>query len=565
MIAFRILWATARKEPRAFAVSLCLQLLRFGLVLVPPLFVREVLDSLQTMRRLTPHLWWLLLLVFLTAASRVVFVLLATRYEGILKARITGSLTRSALRSALKDPDGTVSARPIGLTADVLSTDAAKVADQSVVAVSCAAMGVEACVAVALMFTIDSLAVLFLGIPVVLMAWVAAACRSRSMRLYKSERDVGGKTAQMINDLVEGAADLELAGAQAAFEDRLRATLDDRRVRTVRARMYSEVILGATMSNITALGIGAVLLVAFLFQTDGLTLGDFALLIAYIAAVLNFVANVGSLVAGHALASVAAGRLEATIPGTVDQLDRADADLPEDTRRGATFRSLTASHLTYLHPGTGHGIRDISFSVEHGQLVVIVGRVGSGKTTLLRSILQLVPLQAGSLRLNGAAIRPGAVPPNFAYIPQHPSVLSGTVRANIEGGLDSDDIQLDAALRASQLKAEVDELPAGVDTRLGSGGVNLSGGQVQRLAIARAHIRDPDAYVVDDPSSALDAHTERRMWRQLLDRDRVTCIAVTNRIWLLERADKVLVLHHGRLVASGTWRQVRHTFSRLTD
>lgn len=565
MTARRILWATARKEPRAFAVGLCLQLLRFGLVLVPPLFVREVFDSLQTMRRLTPHLWWLLALVFLTAASRVVFVLLATRYEGILKARITGSLTRSALRSTFDDPDRAASAHPVGRTADVLSTDAAKVADQSVLAVSCAAMGVEACVAVALMVAIDPLMVVFLGVPAALMAWVTTACRSRSMRLYTGERDVAGTAAQMINDLVEGAADVELAGAQTAFADRLRSTLDERRVRTVRARMHSEVILGATMNNITALGTGAVLLAAFLFRADGLTLGDFALLIAYIAAVLNFVANAGSFVAGHGLASVAAGRLEATVPGTVAHFDRAHAPLPEDIRRAGSFRSLTATRITYLHPATGHGVRDVSFSVEPGQLVVIVGRVGSGKTTLLRSILQLVPLQAGSLRLNGAAIRPGAVPANFAYIPQHPSVLSGTVRANIVGGLPADDGRLDAALKASQLKAEVDELPAGVETRLGSGGVKLSGGQVQRLAIARAHIRDPDAYVVDDPSSALDANTERLVWRQLLDRDGVTCIAVTNRRWLLERADKVLVLHHGRLVASGTWRQVRHTFSRLTD
>ncbi len=157
----------------------------------------------------------------------------------------------------------------------------------------------------------------------------------------------------------------------------------------------------------------------------------------------------------------------------------------------------------------------MDLSLARGTMTVVTGRVGAGKTTLLRTLLGLPPREAGEIRWNGQAVDDAAAffaPPRCAYTAQVPRLFNETLRQNILLGLPDDPALLDAAVRAAVLEDDVRALDAGLETLVGSAGVKLSGGQVQRAAAARMFVRQPELLVFDDLSSALDVETERALW-----------------------------------------------------
>jgi ATP-binding cassette subfamily B protein len=187
-------------------------------------------------------------------------------------------------------------------------------------------------------------------------------------------------------------------------------------------------------------------------------------------------------------------------------------------------------------------------------LTVVTGRVGSGKTTLLRVLLGLLPLESGRIAWNDRPVPDLAsfmVPPRVAYTPQVPRLFSESLRENVLLGVPETDHALDRALRLAILDRDLPQLERGMETMVGPRGTRLSGGQVQRTAAARMLVRGSDLLIVDDLSSALDVDTEQDLWDGLLAQDNVTVLAVSHRRGLLRRADQILVLADGRLVAQG--------------
>jgi ABC-type multidrug transport system fused ATPase/permease subunit len=223
------------------------------------------------------------------------------------------------------------------------------------------------------------------------------------------------------------------------------------------------------------------------------------------------------------------------------------------------LETLEVRGLTSLHPSSGHGVRDVDLTIRRGEVVIVTGRVGSGKSTLLKAVVGLLPIEAGAVLWNGVPVDDPATfmtPPRSAYTAQTPRLFTESLRDNILMGVEGGESRVDEAVHLAVLEDDVEQLGSGLDTLVGTRGVTLSGGQVQRAAAARMFARRPQLLVFDDASSALDVHTEHTFWERLFASGQHTCLAVSHRLEAYRRANEIILLDDGRVAARGALRDL---------
>ena len=224
----------------------------------------------------------------------------------------------------------------------------------------------------------------------------------------------------------------------------------------------------------------------------------------------------------------------------------------------ASLGSVEFSHVTFRYPGAeAPVVSDVSFATPAGRTTAIIGSTGAGKTTLVNLAARLVDVDGGGVLLGGADVRtidPEQLWNRIGLIPQKPYLFSGTVRSNLlYGKPDATDEELWTALHVAQAADFVAAMPGGLDAAIEQGGTNVSGGQRQRLAIARALVRRPDVYLFDDSFSALDVATDARLRAALAPYTReAAVIVVAQRVSTIRHADQIVVLEDGVVVGLGT-------------
>lgn len=207
--------------------------------------------------------------------------------------------------------------------------------------------------------------------------------------------------------------------------------------------------------------------------------------------------------------------------------------------------------------GSGPVLRDVSFTVEPGTLVALVGPSGAGKTTITSLVARLYDPTAGSVRINGVDLRQASgesLHDAVGVVTQDAHLFHDTIRANLEyAAPGATEEQMVAALRAAQVWTLVDSLPAGLDTVVGDRGHRLSGGEKQRLAIARLLLKGPGLIVLDEATAHLDSESEQALQRALDEalRDR-SALVIAHRLSTVRHADQILVVDDGRIVERGT-------------
>ncbi|KAF9900251.1 Canalicular multispecific organic anion transporter 2 [Linnemannia zychae] len=219
----------------------------------------------------------------------------------------------------------------------------------------------------------------------------------------------------------------------------------------------------------------------------------------------------------------------------------------------------SSSSSTAATPGRPT-LANISLQIPEGHLTAVVGRIGQGKSSLISALMGEMYKKQGTVRIYG----------DLAYVPQQPWIINATVQENITFGKRFDQELYDRIIYASGLRPDLDMLPAGDQTEIGERGINLSGGQKQRISLARAAYQDADIYLLDDPLSAVDAHVDQHLWKELIGPQGLlknkTRVLVTHGIHHLEEVDQIVVLKDGMVSELGDYRhltQARGAFYQL--
>jgi ATP-binding cassette subfamily B protein len=219
--------------------------------------------------------------------------------------------------------------------------------------------------------------------------------------------------------------------------------------------------------------------------------------------------------------------------------------------------TLELLDVGFRYPGAEHAVlNDISLRVEPGQTLAVIGSTGAGKTTLVNLIARLFDATEGSVRVGGVDVRrlhPDLLWGSIGYVPQKAYLFSGTVASNLRFGRpEATDDELWEALEVAQAAGFVQAMPEGLEAPISQGGTNVSGGQRQRLCIARALVARPRIYIFDDSFSALDLATDARLRTALAPRTaEAAVVIVAQRVSTIVDADEIVVLDDGAIVGRG--------------
>ncbi|WP_265523662.1 ABC transporter ATP-binding protein [Oerskovia flava] len=338
-------------------------------------------------------------------------------------------------------------------------------------------------------------------------------------------------------------------------EERRFAVANDRlfetslRVGTLMALMFPAVMLVMNVSSVAVLWFGAGRI-----EAGAMQVGSLVAFLSYIMFILMAVLMSTMMFVMVPRAAVSAERLTEvldTAPSVVEPADPVPLAAP---RRGV----VTFDAVEFRYPGAQDPVlHDVSLTAMPGQTTAIIGSTGAGKTTLVQLVPRLFDVTGGAVRLDGVDVRELAtadLASMIGYVPQKAYLFSGTVADNVRYGRpDASDAEVWEALEVAQAREFVEALPDGLAAPVSQGGTNFSGGQRQRLAIARAVVRRPAVYLFDDSFSALDHTTDAALRRALAPRTRTASVlVVAQRVASIRHAERIVVLDHGRVVGSGT-------------
>ncbi|MCA9765346.1 MAG: ABC transporter ATP-binding protein [Carnobacterium sp.] len=293
-------------------------------------------------------------------------------------------------------------------------------------------------------------------------------------------------------------------------------------------------------------------------QSGNLQVGSLIAFIEYIFLALFSFMLFANVFMTYPRAAVSAERIEEVIQ-TVPSIDENENGVTETAIHGY----VAFENVTFAYPGNTESpvIRDVSFTAKPGETVAFIGSTGSGKSTLIQLIPRFYDVTKGRVLIDGVDVRDyqlRALRKKIGFIPQKALLFTGTISQNMRyGKWNATTNEVDEASDISQSKEFILSKPAQYEELLAEGGSNMSGGQKQRLSIARAIIKKPDVYVFDDSFSALDYQTDARLRERLkAETKEASVLIVAQRVGSIRHADKIIVLDKGIVVAQGTHEEL---------
>ena len=420
-----------------------------------------------------------------------------------------------------------------------------------------------AVVAFTVMFRIHPEITMIISVPILSTVVLTQILTPKIRQFRRRRRKTTDAVTDFIGELFAAVQAVKISAKENSVINHFERLNETRRRAALNDTLLTE-LLRSLNNNMVNVAQGIILLLAASAMKDGsFSVGDFALFVTFLPRLTDTMSFFGDMLAQYRRAEVSIERMQnylqdASPEDLVKQeelyLFKEPAEMGSSARPEKSFETLEVKNLSYQFPDGVAGIKDINLSLKRGSFTVITGRIGSGKSTFVRVMLGLLPKDGGEIFWNGEQVSDPAsffVPPRSAYTAQVPRLFSDSLKENVLMGRFAPETQLDQALELAVLKSDIHRLEKGLDTLVGARGVKLSGGQVQRSAAARMFMRQAELMIFDDLSSALDVETENRLWDGIFASGDATCLVVSHRRAALKRADQILVLKEGRLIAQG--------------
>jgi ATP-binding cassette subfamily B protein len=547
--SYRYAWRQHRFRPKRQLINLAGVFLGWGSNILPGVAAKIVFDRLAegTSTASLPWLLWPIALLLMKMVATFITSITLQSTNGAFAYANAAMIQRNLLRRILELPGGRALPSSPGETVSRFRDDIEHVIWWPIGFNNVIGSSFTGAIAIIVMLSINPYITIAVFLPIAAVVAIVELARRRIVVYRRANQVRTAAITGYISDVFASVQTLQVANAEDRVVHRFRELNANRRRAAVRDRLLEEVLKGAFW--VVNLGTGIVLIFAGrALQSGDFTVGDLALFVYFLRIFEEFTRDLGGGLTGYRQLGVSYGRMHDLLQGSEPAALVADDEIfergplpPKITRRAAVepLEELRIDDLRY-----DHGIDGVSLALPRGSFTVVTGRIGSGKTTLLQSILGLVPA-TGTITWNGQVVADPAtflVPPRTAYTPQVPQLFSETLEDNILLGCDGD---IDDAIRLAVLEDDIGDMPDGLATAIGSRGVRLSGGQIQRTAAARMFVRRPELLVCDDLSSALDVETEAALWARVLEDGSRTVLAVSHRRAALQRADQVVVLRDG--------------------
>ena len=410
-----------------------------------------------------------------------------------------------------------------------------------------------------LAFSKSPMLALLIAVSMVAICILTAGIGQKAMNLFAGLQAMLDKINRVLRENLTGIRVIRAFNRQGFEQKRMDKTYEEYTFTAIRVNRIFAVLLPVIMIVMNVCTILIIALGGKNVANGQLEIGDIMALIEYAFLILMYLVMGIMVIMIFPRAQTCAGRVDEVLDL---QTDRFRTALPSDNIRTAKSPKLEFRDVSFRYQGAEKPVlSNISFTANAGKTTAIIGGTGSGKSTIVSLIPRFYDIESGEIRIDGkniAAMSEESLRDRIGFVPQKAFLFSGTILDNLRHGRKAASFtEIRHAAEAAQISGFIDGLEKGFDTQVSQGGSNFSGGQKQRLSIARALVRKPEVYVFDDSFSALDFKTDAKLRAALKDEIKdAAVILVAQRISTIMNADQIIVLDEGRMAGIGTHNEL---------